>query len=313
MKGNIKTLHLSLVIALVLTIVISSNVFASTIDFDIALVKTSDTSYIIYPENLTDTFKYNITEENIEPTNYDVSSLDANATNEVVNTYVEAIISGSKVSKPLAVNDGKVVRGTNITYTITATNDGSLEKEIIITDLVPENTTFVSADDSKLPVDVEVETQNGATATRKMLSWTVTVPVNGSVSKQFLVLVDSNTTVDTITNTATVDGINTNTIEDKVYYEDIAVRFSKKTDTIIGKNIVLVLDVSLSMNEKALPAEVDTNAVCSSGPYTFMGFETNECDEGNYYDHYYDSKTRKWYHYKTKLQLAKSTLNTFLE
>lgn len=81
MKGNIKTLHLSFVIALILTVVMSANVFAATTTSNIALVKTGDTSYIIYAENMTDTFKYMITEENIEPTSYDVSSLDANGNN----------------------------------------------------------------------------------------------------------------------------------------------------------------------------------------------------------------------------------------
>lgn len=80
MKDNMKTLRLSFVISLILTVVMSANVFAVT-TCDIALVKTSDTSYIIYPKNFTDTFKYMITEENVEPDSYDVSSLDANGNN----------------------------------------------------------------------------------------------------------------------------------------------------------------------------------------------------------------------------------------
>lgn len=80
MKGIKKTLCLSLVIALILTVVVSSNVFAAT-TANIALVKTDDTGYIIYAENMTDTFRYMITEENVEPTSYDVSSIDANGNN----------------------------------------------------------------------------------------------------------------------------------------------------------------------------------------------------------------------------------------
>lgn len=80
MKGNIKTLHLSFVIALFLTVVMSANVLAAT-SSNIALVKTNDTSYIIYVEDMNDTFDYMITEENTEPSSYDVSSLDANGNN----------------------------------------------------------------------------------------------------------------------------------------------------------------------------------------------------------------------------------------
>ena len=256
-------------------------------------------------DTLTVTFRVTVNDLNNNEQIKNTAIVDGNSTNEVVNTYVEPIISGTKSSQASTLIDGEVLRGTNITYTITAKNDGGLEKVVTITDLVPEETMFVSADDGKLPVDVEVELEDGTTATRKMLSWTVTVPANSSISKQFVVTVDSDTTMDYITNTATVDGITTNTTEDKVYYEDRAVRFTKKTDTIIGKNLVFVLDVSLSMNEKALPVEVDTNTTCSgpSGDY---------CSLGKYYDHYYDSTTRKWYHYKTKLQLAQTTINTFL-
>ena len=253
------------------------------------------------------TFSVSVTDLTNNTQIKNTATVDGNATNEVVNNYVEAIISGSKRSTLSTAIAGEVVRGTNITYTITATNDGGLAKDVEITDLIPEGTTFVSADDGKLPVDVEVELDNKTTITRKMLSWTVTVPANSSVSKQFVVTVNTDTIVDSITNTATVDGTNTNTTEDKVYYEDRAVRFSKKTDTIIGKNIVMVLDVSHSMNGKALPEEINYNSECEWISYG------NECSEGYYYDHYYDRTTGKYYHYKTRLEVAKEVMNSFLE
>lgn len=80
MKSNVKTLKFSFAIALILTVVFSVNIFAVSTS-NIALVKSNDTSYIIYVENMQDTFKYMITEENIEPTEFDVSSLDANGNN----------------------------------------------------------------------------------------------------------------------------------------------------------------------------------------------------------------------------------------
>lgn len=81
MKSKIRTLCFSFVIALVLTAIVSTNIYAASGTSNIALVKTSNTSYIIYIEDIVDTFDFMITEENIEPVDFDVSSLDANGNN----------------------------------------------------------------------------------------------------------------------------------------------------------------------------------------------------------------------------------------
>ena len=231
-------------------------------------------------------------------------------TNEVENTFVKPIISINK-SSSINVNDsidGKVIRGGKITYTITVKNDGGLQKENVeISDFIPDNTTFVMADDDVLLNTVEI-TVDGNKVSKEQLSWkNLVVPAYGSISKSFTVKVNETTTADNITNTATVDGNNTNTTDDKVYYEDKFVRFTKKTDTIIDKNIVMVLDVSYSMNKKELPAQIDYNSPCS-GPSIL---DHDYCEYGWYYDHV--RVGRRYYHYKTKLQAAKETMIAFLE
>lgn len=123
----------------------------------------------------------------------------------VVETAKEPNIEVSKSNDPGP--DAKVSVGDQITYTITIKNTGKATSgEVVVTDVVPEGTTFASATD-------------GGTCTDGMVTWNVG-KVDADVTKTVTLIVDVAGTNDgsTICNTArySVDGkspVSTNTVE----------------------------------------------------------------------------------------------------
>ena len=114
------------------------------------------------------------------------ATVDGKETNETENEYVEPIIERAKTS-----NKETVKAGDEITYTITATNAGGLEKEVEIKDKVPANTTFVKAD-------------NGGVEANGEVTWKVNVPAYGKAEVTFTVEVNGGAT-GTIANKAKID------------------------------------------------------------------------------------------------------------
>ncbi|WOE73879.1 OmpA family protein [Alterisphingorhabdus coralli] len=104
------------------------------------------------------------------------------------------------VSKQLTGEDGAVAgsaeAGEQLTYTITVANaSGTAATGSQLVDIIPANTTFVSASDGG--------TLNGA-----QVEWTVDVPANGNITRTLTVQVDDPIPagVTEITNTVTIDG-----------------------------------------------------------------------------------------------------------
>ena len=126
--------------------------------------------------------------------------------------------------------DKLVYANKNITYTIKVTNNGEQElKNIEITDKIPEQTTFVSIDD----------TQNSGTTILENdtvigLKWIVTVPAKESIEVKFTVKVNENAT-GTISNAAIVNGKESNE-------EKTSIINAKKSSKIVERNNIEVKD-----------------------------------------------------------------------
>ena len=122
-------------------------------------------------------------------------------TNEVTNTYIEPIITSNKKMTTQYGLD-YVVQGEKVGYTITATNEGDLAKDVIVKDTIPEGTTLL---DGSITID-NTETQYTADDLQNGIK--VNVPERTSVIVRFVVTVDQNATE--IVNIANVDGTDTN-------------------------------------------------------------------------------------------------------
>ncbi|MGN1269716.1 MAG: hypothetical protein ACI4UU_02455, partial [Clostridia bacterium] len=130
--------------------------------------------------------------------------------------YQEPIISAKKESNKTAV-----VAGEELTYTITVTNSGSIEGTVTVQDSAPEGTTYV--ENGNVTVTI-----NGETTTREYSQleegFDVTVPAGKTATVSFTVTVDKvqeeteiENTVGTITNTATVNGEETDSVKTPVF------------------------------------------------------------------------------------------------
>ncbi len=78
-----------------------------------------------------------------EPDDPEYPDMPKKESNEVVHNYGEGIISQSKKAQTQYGKD-YVVKGEEITYTITVENAGSVEKEVTIRDNLPEEVDFVN-------------------------------------------------------------------------------------------------------------------------------------------------------------------------
>ena len=96
------------------------------------------------PEKETRTVEFTVTVNDLDNGDKitNIAYVEGEETDPVEHTYVEAIIDGSKASETANGLD-YVVEGEVITYTITATNTGDLDKNITISDQIPAGTTFV--------------------------------------------------------------------------------------------------------------------------------------------------------------------------
>ena len=133
-----------------------------------------------------------------------IATVNDVSTNSVEHTYVEPIINGNKTA---TTDFGReyVVNGEKITYTITATNEGDLAKDVIVIDKIPEGTTFV---EGSIRVNNE-ETEY--TESNLESGITVNVDRNSITTVTFDVIV--NETGTEIINKANVDGKETSDVK----------------------------------------------------------------------------------------------------
>ena len=97
------------------------------------------------------TFEVTVDNQKDENQITNVAQVDDTSTNEVDYTYRKPIISAQKEMK--TENDlGYVVSGENVEYSIVIENEGSIEKDVLVQDLIPDGTTFV---DGSIKVDGE--------------------------------------------------------------------------------------------------------------------------------------------------------------
>ena len=199
-------------------------------------------------------FKVTVNDLDNEATIENIASVDGNSTNEVEHTYVEPIISGRK---SVETENGLdyVVEGETITYTITATNTGDAEGTIKVFDQIPEGTTFVPES-----ITVGEETRTELTQDNLQVGIDVTVPARGETEVTFQVTVDDlpvGVYEGTISNTATVNGTDTNEVTEEVHKPNITA--TKESEPVSGLDVTAGNTITYTIkltNQGTAPGEV---------------------------------------------------------
>ena len=163
----------------------------------------------------------------------------------VTNTYNGAVITASK-SATTEKNNGYVVAGEKITYTITVRNAGGLAKEVKVKDEAPEGTTFVENS-----IKVNNEVQQGKEETDLQNGISVNVPAKteageGETRVSFEVTVNEGVT-DEIKNAGTIKESETveeetNEVTTPVVKISKTAEVERKTESTLGANEVTVGD-----------------------------------------------------------------------
>ena len=202
-------------------------------------------------------------------------------TNEIVHTYIEPIISSNKTAD-LATDIGYALEGEKIVYTITVTNDGDLAKNVVIKDQIPEGTTFIQG--SIKENDVVNPDYNQDSLTNGI---TVNVPKRGQTTVSFEVTVNElpqGEVTKTITNTASVDDNNTNTVNTTVNKPFVEYRKlsspANNTDVEVGNEITYTIE--LKNTKGTAPTTVNVKDTIPTGT-TFVPNSIKIAGEGTQY------------------------------
>ena len=180
----------------------------------------------------------------------------------ITNTYAGPIISSTKDStteKGLEY----VVEGEKITYTITVKNNGSRDKVVKVQDSAPEGTTFVAGS-----IKVNGSGAGNYTETNLNSGIPVNVTTHGTATVSFEVTVnplEGNNLTKVITNTATVDGKDTDSVTETVNKSKITFNKTSESENrldyvVEGEKITYTINLS---NEGTAPA---TTLVKDSSP-----------------------------------------------
>ncbi|MEG3038495.1 MAG: VWA domain-containing protein, partial [Clostridia bacterium] len=147
---------------------------------------------------------------------------------ETTNIFGKANVN---VEKQSTLTDGN-----KIAYKIVATNTGSIAGNINLSDKIPANTKLVEGSITHSGILVENNTK---------IDWgNVAIKSNETQTFEFNVIVDSSVAAGTVISNKASEG---NEVKDTV--ED-TILAQTKTETIKATNIVLVMDLSSSMNNK---------------------------------------------------------------
>ncbi len=149
----------------------------------------------------------------------------------ITNTYNGPVISQSK---SVSTENGLsyVVEGEKITYTVTVKNEGGVAKDVVVSDTIPEGTTFVS---NSVKVD-----NSGTSYTESNLNNGITVNVgaNSETKVTFEVTVNvlpNGTYLKELKNTAIVDGKPTNETTTVVNKSNLT--FEKTSNPVSGSQV----------------------------------------------------------------------------
>ncbi|MCD7893594.1 MAG: Cna B-type domain-containing protein [Erysipelotrichaceae bacterium] len=151
---------------------------------------------------------------------------DDEYTTTITNYYIETE-KDVLDSNGNSINDGMIQVGDTLTYTIEYTNITTNEQSIVISDAVPEGTTYVE-NSAKATIDGIESTDISIVETDGKITWTLDALEAGSTIKVSFDVVVDNTAVEsnTITNTATVSinheyEFDTNTVTNDVPKEPV--------------------------------------------------------------------------------------------
>lgn len=173
-----------------------------------------------------------------------VVAVNSAIANKIVPTTPDFTVE--KFAKTGVGEDKLAYAGQNITYTIKVTNNGEQDlKNIEITDRIPEQTTFVSIDDTLDGETIEVD---------KIVigvKWSVTVPAKEAVEVKFTVKVNESAT-ETILNYAVANGKESNEIETTVIKPkeyDVKINVPGKDGIEMHDEIIVMVDGSYSTDD----------------------------------------------------------------
>ena len=172
----------------------------------------------------------------------------------ITNTYSQPNITVEKTQS----SENTVEYGDEITYTITATNNGTAEGKVTIKDDVPTNTTLKPG----TAVNVVVKTIDGKstevptttiTIDQLKAGYPITVEDGRKIEVSFTVVVNDGYAGDVVENTANYQNAGeeekqTDTVTSKIE-DTVNVVTTTTTEQSQGQNVILVLDLSGSMTE----------------------------------------------------------------
>ena len=186
------------------------------------------------------------------------ATVDEKETNQVTNRYVEPIISSQKESS-IANDRDYVLEGEIITYTITLTNEGYTQGIALVTDTIPEGTSFVNGsvkENGEVRNYTEEDLKNGVEVT--VPAGTESAPAQVTLSFEVRVnTLDANVFEKEITNTANVNETDTNTVNNTVYKPNvIASKESENAGQDVEQNDIITYTIRLDNSQGTAPDTV---------------------------------------------------------
>ena len=172
-----------------------------------------------------------------------VATVNDTETNKTIHTYIEPVISGNKTAETENGLD-YVVEGEKITYTITVTNNGGLDDDVLIQDNIPTGSSFVGG---SIKISNNPDTANlGESDLASGI--TVNVPAYGETTLSFEVTVNKladGTYGETIRNTAFIDETPTDEITEEVKKPNLEI--SKSSSPESGSTVTLENEITYTI------------------------------------------------------------------